>query len=127
MSLALSTEPTLLKGHERAAWMNLLTACDCSGCADGWPHPDCSACGRPATVALEGCGHQMSLCGRCIQTVYEIRAAAGRNGARQEPLLCVWGTLPSPRPAPAPLRPPGWRAHRKKAGTRKAPAAEAVA
>ena len=82
--------------HERAAFTAMLTACDCPGCAGDAVRPDCAACGRPAQVAMEGQGHQMSLCGRCLQIVYEVREASARNGAKQEPLCIVWGN-PLPR------------------------------
>ncbi len=94
MSLCLPTAPTALRGHERSVFVAGLTACACPGCADGWPHPACAACGRRAAVVLGDRDHLMSLCRSCEAVVLEIRAAAGRNGAKQEPLVYRRGTPP---------------------------------
>src|SRR5258707_14550157 len=103
--------------------MNLLTACDCSGCADGWPRPDCSACGKRAVIVLEGHGHLMSLCRRCEAVVLEVRAqVAPHQHADEDPLVYVRASRGRPPVQVAPPRPPGWRAHRRRtAGTTKSP------
>jgi len=113
VSLCLPTVPTVLSAHERAAFTAGLTACACPGCADGWPHPACAACGRRAAVVLGDRDHLMSLCRRCEAVVLEVRAAAGRNGAKQEPLTYRRGTPPPPRA----VQPVSSRAQ----GTRKTP------
>lgn len=62
------------RGTEAQVW--------CDGCLHH-PHPDCAACGRPATVALDagvgvaGARCSMSLCASCHAVVLDYRRERG--------------------------------------------------